>query len=134
MCESQRVIDINKGPLYRTAGYPLEISCNVSNMASYTRQHFEFSIYKPAQPNQPIKIISTKDPNFAYAKYSTRVKTKDIEIERKSDFSVLLHIKSTDDSDAGEYECSTPNVDDLYYGSYAEKTKINSKLKSCICV
>ncbi|XP_023659782.1 immunoglobulin superfamily, member 3-like [Paramormyrops kingsleyae] len=125
VCESQRVIDINKGPLYRAAGYPLEISCNVSNVASYTRQHFEFSIYKLAQPNQPINIISTKDPNFAYAKYSTRVRTKDIEIERKSDFSVLLHIKSTDDLDAGEYECSTPNPDGLYYGSYAEKTKIN---------
>ncbi|XP_048834980.1 immunoglobulin superfamily member 3-like isoform X2 [Brienomyrus brachyistius] len=125
VCESQRVIDINKGPLYRAAGYPLEIFCKVSNVPSYTRQHFQFSIYKPAQPNQPINIISTKDPSFAYAKYSTRVRTKDIEIERKSEFSVVLHIKSTDDSDAGEYECSTPNLDSSYFGSYAEKTKIN---------
>ncbi|XP_041127541.1 immunoglobulin superfamily member 3-like [Polyodon spathula] len=121
---SQRTVQIQQGRLYRAKGYPVTIACNVSGHATNAEQDFEFSIFSPDNPQQQINIISTKNTNFAYAKYGGRVRQKDIFIERRSRDSVLLHIRKLVDGDSGEYECHTPNTDSKYFGTYNDKMNL----------
>ncbi|KAG7463641.1 hypothetical protein MATL_G00178850 [Megalops atlanticus] len=123
VCVGQRVVETQKGPLFRVKGYTVTISCKVSGFKGPPQQNFEFSIFGPSQPE--VKIISTSDPNIAYARYSRRVREGDINITRISGSSVLLYIKTLREEDAGEYECYTPNTDPTYYGSYSSRTKLN---------
>lgn len=73
-------------------------------------------------------MISTDDPNFAYAVFSSRVQKKEIEIERVTGSSVLLKINSVEKDDAGLYTCHTPNTDKEYYGNYGAETTLNGKM------
>ncbi|MBN3275312.1 IGSF3 protein, partial [Polyodon spathula] len=121
---SQRTVQIQQGQLYRAKGYPVTIACNVSGYETNTQQDFEFSFFSPDNPQQEINIISTKNTNFAYAKYRGRVGQKDIFIERRSRDKVLLHIRKLVDDDTGEYECHTPNTDLKYFGTYNDKMSL----------
>ncbi|XP_034779672.2 immunoglobulin superfamily member 3-like isoform X1 [Acipenser ruthenus] len=121
---SQRTVQIQQGRLYRAKGYPVIVSCNVSGYETNTQQEFEFSFFSPDNPQQEINIISTKDTNFAYAKYGGRVRQNDIFIDRRSKDSVLLHIRKLVDGDTGEYECHTPNTDSKYFGTYNDKMNL----------
>nr|XP_015219980.1 PREDICTED: immunoglobulin superfamily member 3-like [Lepisosteus oculatus] len=123
-CAGQRLVQMQEGPLYRARGYPITIACNVSGFKGSTEQDFEFSIYLQERPEQEIKIISTQNPGIAYANYFQRVKDKEIEIERKTGSSVLLHIKDLHESDEGEYECFTPNTDGKFHGVYSAKMNL----------
>ncbi|XDV31241.1 hypothetical protein PO909_033974 [Leuciscus waleckii] len=122
LCYGQRLVQIQEGPLYRVKGYPISISCNVTGFKGSSLQDFEFKVKKS---NVDINIISTKETDFAFAKYSNRVREKDIEIERLSGSSVLLRIKPLLEGDAGDIFCQTPNTDGRFFGSYEAETKLN---------
>uniref|UniRef100_A0A8C9WIB6 Ig-like domain-containing protein n=1 Tax=Scleropages formosus TaxID=113540 RepID=A0A8C9WIB6_SCLFO len=116
---------INEPPLFRAQGSPLTISCTVINSRSSHEQQFDFVIYKKSAPERMVNIISTGDPSFPYADYSKRVRNGDIEVERLSSFSVLLHMKELLKEDDGDFECQTPNQLGTYLGSYSAKTTVN---------
>ncbi|XP_067266333.1 immunoglobulin superfamily member 2-like [Chanodichthys erythropterus] len=122
LCHGQRQVQIQEGPLYRVQGYPISISCNASGFKGPSSQDFEFMVKKS---NVDINMISTEKENFAYAMFSSRVREKDIEIERLSGSSVLLRIKNLLEEDAGELFCHTPNTDGEYSGTYEAGTTLN---------
>lgn len=124
-CYGQRLVQIQEGPLYRVQGYPISISCNVSGFKGPSLQNFEFRLKKS---NMDINIISTENQNFAYAMFSSRVREKDIEIERLSGSSVLLRIKNLLEGDEGDFFCDTPNTDGEYLGTYEAGTTLNGKI------
>ncbi|KAI5621332.1 hypothetical protein C0J50_19267 [Silurus asotus] len=124
-CVGQQSVQIQNGPLYRAKGFPMSISCNVSDLKFSRKQEFAFLIYKPEKPTIQIQIISTNDKNYAYAMYSQRVREKSINIERLSDTSVLFHIMSPKAEDSGKYECFTPNAGTTYHGSYSAETTLH---------
>lgn len=113
------------GPLYRVAGSPLSISCNVSGFASNSStKEFEFRIKSPANPTSDINIISTRDQRFAYAVYSQRLKSKEITLIHVSPNSVVFEIQSLQKSDEGEFDCSVVNSESVYNGVYSAKTTV----------
>ncbi|XP_036894786.1 immunoglobulin superfamily member 2 [Sturnira hondurensis] len=121
----QRQVTVQKGPLFRAEGYPISIGCTVTGHQGPSEQHFQWSVYLPTAPHQEIQIISTKDAAFSYAKYAGRVQSREIYVERVQGNSVLLHISKLQVKDAGEYECHTPNTDQIYYGTYSAKITLN---------
>ncbi|KAL7881732.1 hypothetical protein AOLI_G00085800 [Acnodon oligacanthus] len=125
ICRGEHLVQIQKGPLYRVKGYPMSISCNVSGYSGQADQGFAFSVYKPDYPQKEIRMISTFDSNYAYRVYRERVIENSIEIERLSKTSVILHLKLLQADDAGEFECYTPNLYDIYEGTYNGKTILN---------
>ncbi|XP_057708006.1 immunoglobulin superfamily member 2-like isoform X2 [Corythoichthys intestinalis] len=105
------------------AGSRLSISCNVSGFASATsRKEFEFRVTKLAMPSFPLNIISTADPSFGYAQY--RARGPDIALTYLSPNSVLFEIKSLQQDDEGEYDCSVINPEYIYDGTYSVKTTV----------
>ncbi|XP_057552505.1 immunoglobulin superfamily member 2 [Hippopotamus amphibius kiboko] len=120
----QREVTVQKGPLFRAEGYPISIGCNVTGHQGPSEQHFQWSVYLPTAPTQEIQVISTKDATFSYAKYTQRVQSREIYVERVQGNSVFLHISKLQMKDSGEYECHTPNTDGRYYGSYSAKTDL----------
>ncbi|XP_026074232.1 immunoglobulin superfamily member 2-like [Carassius auratus] len=122
LCSSQRLVQIQEGPLYRVKGYPISISCNVTGFKGPAKQDFQFKVKKS---NEDINMISTSDPHFSYSIFADRVRIKDIEIQMLSGSSVLLRIKNLLEEDAGDFKCETPNTDGSYWGNYAAETKLN---------
>ncbi|NXJ08974.1 IGSF3 protein, partial [Odontophorus gujanensis] len=120
----QRVVTIQKGPLYRVLGSHVTLWCNVSGYQGPAEQAFQWSIYLPSAPEREVQIVSTADPSFPYAIYTQRVRAQEIYVERVQGDAVLLHITELQDRDAGEYECHTPNTDERYFGSYSAKTNL----------
>ncbi|XP_062862758.1 immunoglobulin superfamily member 2 [Trichomycterus rosablanca] len=125
ICVGEHLVHIQEGPLYRVKGFPLSISCNVSGLIGFTSQEFTFSVYKATNPTTEINIISSNKPDYSYAVYSKRVREGSIVIEKLSGISVLFHIKSLEDDDAGTYECYTPNQYSTYLGTYSAQTTLN---------
>ncbi|XP_028656565.2 LOW QUALITY PROTEIN: immunoglobulin superfamily member 3 [Erpetoichthys calabaricus] len=121
---AKREVNVQPGPLYRTAGSHTTIWCNVSGYQGSAEQDFQWSIYLPSAPEREIQIISTKDPDYAYALYSQRVRNKEIYIERVSRDSVVLHIAKLQLQDQGEFECYTPNTEAQYLGVYSAKMNL----------
>ncbi|NXN64801.1 IGSF2 protein, partial [Himantopus himantopus] len=121
----QRVVTVQKGPLYRTAGSHITLWCKVSGYQGPAEQNFQWSIYLPSAPEREVQIVSTIDPSFPYAIYTKRVHNQGIYVERVQGDAVLLHITELQDRDAGEYECHTPNTDGRYFGSYSAKTNLS---------
>lgn len=124
----QREVTIQKGPLFRVAGYPISIGCNVTGHQGPAEQNFQWSVYLPKTPKQEIQIVSTKDASFSYVVYAQRVRSGEIYVERVRGNSVFLHISEPQLKDSGEYECHTPNTDERYYGNYSAKTRLIGKL------
>ncbi|XP_076858033.1 immunoglobulin superfamily member 3-like isoform X1 [Brachyhypopomus gauderio] len=121
----QRLVEMPAGPLFRVKGFPMALSCYVSNFKGSSQQDFAFSVYKDSKQEQEIRIIHTSDPNYAYAIFTSRVNTRDVAIERLSGSSAVLHFASLRMEDAGTYECFTPNTDGTYFGSYTASTEVN---------
>ncbi|XP_040520507.1 immunoglobulin superfamily member 3 isoform X2 [Gallus gallus] len=124
MGAGQRVVTIQKGPLYRVLGSHVTLWCKVSGYQGPAEQTFQWSIYLPSASEREVQIISTADPSFPYAIYTQRVRAQEIYVERVQGDAVLLHITELQDRDAGEYECHTPNTDGRYFGSYSAKTNL----------
>ncbi|RXN11615.1 immunoglobulin superfamily member 3-like protein [Labeo rohita] len=57
--------------------------------------------------------------------FSSRVRNKEIDIERLSGSSVLLKIDNLVEKDAGDLVCETLHTGGAYYGNYAAVTKLN---------
>ncbi|NXX51691.1 IGSF2 protein, partial [Tricholaema leucomelas] len=121
----QRVVTVQKGPLYRVRGSHITLWCKVSGYQGPAEQNFQWSIYLPSAPEREVQIVSTVDPSFPYAIYTQRVRSQGIYVERVQGDAVLLHITELQDRDAGEYECHTPNTDQRYFGSYSAKTNLS---------
>ncbi|XP_021155326.1 immunoglobulin superfamily member 2 isoform X1 [Columba livia] len=121
----QRVVTVQKGPLYRVKGSHITLWCKVSGYQGPAEQNFQWSIYSPSAPEREVQIVSTVDPSFPYAIYTQRVRSRGIYVERVQGDAVLLHITELQDQDAGEYECHTPNTDQRYFGSYSAKTNLS---------
>ncbi|NWX16286.1 IGSF2 protein, partial [Aegotheles bennettii] len=121
---AQRVVTVQKGPLYRTEGSHVTLWCKVSGYQGPAEQNFQWSIYLPSAPEREVQIVSTVDPSFPYAIYTQRVRSRGIYVERVQGDAVLLHITELQDRDAGEYECHTPNTDERYFGSYSAKMNL----------
>uniref|UniRef100_A0A8B9I035 Ig-like domain-containing protein n=1 Tax=Anser brachyrhynchus TaxID=132585 RepID=A0A8B9I035_9AVES len=121
----QRVVTVQKGPLYRVRGSHVTLWCKVSGYQGPAEQNFQWSIYLPSAPEREVQIVSTADPSFPYAVYAQRVHSREIYVERVQGDAVLLHIKELQDQDAGEYECHTPNTDERYFGSYSAKMNLS---------
>ncbi|NXB03934.1 IGSF2 protein, partial [Cnemophilus loriae] len=121
----QRVVTVQKGPLYRVRGSHVTLWCKVSGYQGPAEQNFQWSIYLPSAPEREVQIVSTVDPSFPYAIYTQRVRSRGIFVERLQGDAVLLHIAELQDRDAGEYECHTPNTDERYFGSYSAKTNLS---------
>ncbi|XP_029434838.1 immunoglobulin superfamily member 2 isoform X2 [Rhinatrema bivittatum] len=121
LCASQREVTMEKGPLYRVTGYPITIRCEVSGYQGPSEQNFQWSIYRPSDPQREIQIVSTLRHDFTYALYGARVQRGDIYIERLKGDSALLHITDLLDEDAGDYECHTPSTEERLFGSYSAK-------------
>ncbi|XP_075026080.1 immunoglobulin superfamily member 2 [Calonectris borealis] len=120
----QRVVTVQKGPLYRVRGSHVTLWCKVSGYQGPAEQNFQWSIYLPSAPEREVQIVSTVDPSFPYAIYTQRVRSRGIYVERVQGDAVLLHITELQDRDAGEYECHTPNTDERYFGSYSAKMNL----------
>ncbi|KFO14001.1 Immunoglobulin superfamily member 2, partial [Balearica regulorum gibbericeps] len=121
----QRVVTVQKGPLYRVKGSHVTLWCKVSGYQGPAEQNFQWSIYLPSAPEREVQIVSTIDPSFPYAIYTQRVHSRGIYVERVQGDAVLLHITELQDRDAGVYECHTPNTDESYFGSYSAKTNLS---------
>ncbi|XP_003199212.4 immunoglobulin superfamily member 2 isoform X1 [Danio rerio] len=121
-CDGQRVVQIQDGPLYRVEGFPFSIFCSVSGFKGSSEQDFEFGVKKK---KGEFNIISTKEPDFAFARFSDRVKQKEIEIERMTGSSALLRIKKAMMDDAGQIFCHTPSTDPRLFGVYEAETTLN---------
>ncbi|NXX83211.1 IGSF2 protein, partial [Urocolius indicus] len=125
MSTGQRVVTVQKGPLYRTEGSHITLWCKVSGYQGPSEQNFQWSIYLPSAPEREVQIVSTVDLSFPYAIYTQRVHGRGIYVERLQGDAVLLHITELQDRDAGEYECHTPNTDERYFGSYSAKMNLS---------
>ncbi|NXN87777.1 IGSF2 protein, partial [Bombycilla garrulus] len=121
----QRVVTVQKGPLYRVRGSHITLWCKVSGYQGPAEQNFQWSIYLPSAPEREVQIVSTVDPSFPYAIYTQRVRGRGIFVERLRGDAVLLHITELQERDAGQYECHTPNTDERYFGSYSAKTNLS---------
>ncbi|XP_059198542.1 immunoglobulin superfamily member 3 [Centropristis striata] len=121
---AQRVVTVQSGPLVRTEGSHVTILCNVTGYKEGVEQDFEWSMYLPSAPDREIRIVSTAQPNYAYAVYSQRVNNKEIYVERLSGDSAVLHITKVQAKDQGLFECYTPNTDGRYLGSYSARTNL----------
>ncbi|XP_068184841.1 immunoglobulin superfamily member 3 [Antennarius striatus] len=121
---AQRVVTVQEGPLIRTEGSHVTIWCNVTGYKEGVEQDFEWSVYLPSVPDREIRIVSTAQPNYAYAIYAQRVNSKEIYVERLSRDSAVLHITKAQAKDQGLFECYTPNTDGRYLGSYSARTNL----------
>ncbi|XP_060785555.1 immunoglobulin superfamily member 3 isoform X2 [Neoarius graeffei] len=121
---AQRLVSVQPGPMVRTEGSHMTIWCNVTGYREGVEQDFEWSIYLDTAPDREIRIVSTAQPNYAYAVYADRVNAKEIYVERLSRDSALLHITKLKAQDQGVFECYTPNTDGQYLGIYSARTNL----------
>ncbi|KAM6986399.1 immunoglobulin superfamily member 3 [Aplochiton taeniatus] len=115
---------VQSGPLVRTEGSHVTVWCNVTGYKEGREQDFEWSMYLPSAPDREIRIVSTAQPNYAYAVYARRVNAKEIWVERLSGDSAMLHMAKVEAMDQGVFECYTPNTDGQYLGSYSARTNL----------
>lgn len=124
---AKRVVTVQSGALVRTEGSHATIWCNVTGYKEGKEQDFEWSMYLPSVPDREIRIVSTAQPNYAYAIFAQRVNAKEIYVERLSGDSALLHITKLEAKDQGLFECYTPNTDGQFLGSYSARTNLTGE-------
>ncbi|XP_078264832.1 immunoglobulin superfamily member 3-like [Rhinoraja longicauda] len=123
-CFAQRKVILPEGPLYRAEGRHVTMQCEVRGTQLSQEQSFEWSVALLEKPTWDVQIISSHDPGYTYAVYSQRVASGEIYVERITNISVRLHITNLRKSDTGKYACHTPNMEDIYWGSYNAFTKL----------
>ncbi|KAM9850945.1 immunoglobulin superfamily member 3-like [Aulostomus maculatus] len=117
-------IEVQAGPLYRVEGAPLSISCNASGFISDSAvKEFQFQYKKPGKQTN-MNIISTGDQSFAYAKFLTRVRKREIVLTHVTPNSVLFEILSLQRDDEGEYTCAVVNSESVYRETYSATTTV----------
>ena len=79
--------------------------------------------------NIDINVISTKDQNFAYGKFDSRVRSQEITLKMSAPNSVLFTISKLKADDEGAYECVAENYEDDYDGTYSAKITVKGKVK-----
>ncbi|XP_061735120.1 immunoglobulin superfamily member 3-like [Nerophis ophidion] len=120
--EAEVLTKIQAGPLYRMAGSPLSISCNVSGFINVrSLKDFEFRVTKPFTAGE-LNIISTEDPQFGYTVYQNR--GNDITLSHVTPNSVLFEIQSLRKDDEGKYNCHVINPESVYKGTYDATTVV----------
>lgn len=113
------------GPLYRTVGSRLSITCNVSGFSSHdATKHFEFRFMPPANPSNGLNIISTGNKHFGYAMFSSRVRSGEIALTHGSPNSVVFEVQRLQKADEGGFECSVVNLESTYNGVYSSTTEV----------
>uniref|UniRef100_A0A8C4ZEW4 Ig-like domain-containing protein n=1 Tax=Gadus morhua TaxID=8049 RepID=A0A8C4ZEW4_GADMO len=116
--------EVPSGPLYRVAGHPLRVPCNVSGFRDAEREKgFQVLMQEP-EKTMDINVISARDQNFAWGKFSGRVKSKEITLAMLAPNSALFTIGELKASDEGEYECAVENDETAYDGTYSAKIKV----------
>lgn len=120
------------GPLYRTMGSRLSITCNVRGFSSpNATKDFEFRFLPPSVPPTYHNIISTSTKNFGYAIYSRRVQTGDIKLTHASPNSVVFEIQRLQKADEGEFQCLVVNSEHVYKGIYSDTTLVKGITLLC---
>lgn len=124
-CGYARILtEVQIGPLYRVVGAPLSISCNVTGFANAGAiKIFEYLVQKPGSQREE-NVISTSDPDFAYAKYKRRAEKHEIALTHTSPNTALFEIYQLEKTDEGEYECSSVKNSIVYDGIYSAKTSV----------
>uniref|UniRef100_A0A7N9CTN7 Immunoglobulin superfamily member 8 n=1 Tax=Macaca fascicularis TaxID=9541 RepID=A0A7N9CTN7_MACFA len=122
-CWAREVL-VPEGPLYRVTGTAVSISCNVTGYEGPAQQNFEWFLYRPEAPDTALGIVSTKDTQFSYAIFKSRVVAGEVQVQRLQGDAVVLKIARLQAQDAGIYECHTPSTDTRYLGSYSGKVEL----------
>ncbi|MBN3293319.1 IGSF8 protein, partial [Polypterus senegalus] len=120
-----REVSLPPGPLYRVAGFPLSLPCSVSGYDGSPIQDFEWFLYRNGAGGNPIGAISTRDRNFPYAPFKSRVRAGEVRIERDRGDMVRLVIQRLRAEDQGVWECYTPSTDARYLGNYSSTVTVN---------
>ncbi|XP_056435580.1 immunoglobulin superfamily member 3-like [Gadus chalcogrammus] len=123
-CGARVLTEVPSGPLYRVAGHPLRVPCNVSGFRDAEREKgFQVLMQEP-EKTMDINVISARDPHFAWGKFSGRVKSREITLAMLAPNSALFTIGELKASDEGEYECVVVNDETAYDGTYSAKIKV----------
>ncbi|XP_007546428.1 immunoglobulin superfamily member 3-like [Poecilia formosa] len=125
LCEAQVNTEIQAGPLYRVVGSLLSISCNASGFSNpNSKKDFEIRMKDPAKPFQEINVMSTRESDFSYARFSSRIRKNEISIKHVDSNSIIFEIQYLQKEDDGEYECTVVNPEYTYNGVYSAKTVV----------
>uniref|UniRef100_A0A3B3VD91 Immunoglobulin superfamily member 2-like n=1 Tax=Poecilia latipinna TaxID=48699 RepID=A0A3B3VD91_9TELE len=117
--------EIQAGPLYRVVGSLLSISCNASGFSNpNSKKDFEIRMKDPAKPFQEINVMSTRESDFSYARFSSRIRKNEISIKHVDSNSIIFEIQYLQKEDDGEYECTVVNPEYTYNGVYSAKTVV----------
>ncbi|XP_018431214.1 PREDICTED: immunoglobulin superfamily member 2-like, partial [Nanorana parkeri] len=124
LSHAQNEVTIEQGPLYRTVGSDITIWCKETGYRGASDLEFQYLVRLQSAPALEINVVSSDDPNFSYAKYSQRVLSGNINVERVTRTHTVLHIINVQEGDTGEYECYTPNTAATFQGTYSAKTNL----------
>lgn len=114
-----RDVSLPSGPLYRVAGFPLSLPCEVSAYEGPRTQEFEWFLYRDDSGGRQMGVISTRDKGFPYVPFQARVRNGEVRVERDSGNQVRLVVQRLRAEDQGKYECYTPSTDSTYQGNYS---------------
>lgn len=119
-----REVMLPTGPLYRVAGFPMSLPCNVSGYEGPRTQDFEWFLYREDASEMQIGVVSTRDQGFPYAPFQGRVRSGEVRVERDSDDKARLVIQRLRPDDQGRFECYTPSTDVRYQGTYSASVNV----------
>lgn len=85
-------------------------------------------MYREDAAAQQIGVVSTRDKDFTYALFHSRVQSGEIRVERDLDNKARLVIQRLRLEDQGRYECYTPSTDSRYFGNYSASVHIKGIL------
>ncbi|KAM9409549.1 immunoglobulin superfamily member 8 [Pholidichthys leucotaenia] len=114
-----RDVTLPTGPLFRVAGFPLSLPCDVSGYEGPRTQDFEWFLYRDDSAGRQMGVVSTRDKGFPYAPFTARVRSGEVRVERDSGDKVRLIIQRLRAEDQGKWECYTPSTDSKYQGNYS---------------
>ncbi|CAL8369671.1 unnamed protein product [Arctogadus glacialis] len=123
-CGARVLTEVPSGPLYRVVGHPLRVPCNVSGFRDAEREKGFQVLMQVPEKAMDINVVSARDQNFAWGKFSGRVDSKEITLAMLAPNSALFTIGELMASDEGEYECAVENDETAYDGTYSAKIKV----------
>lgn len=119
--------EVQVGPLYRVVDTRLSISCKASGYPADKRTDFEFRVERPSRPGLPYNVISSADPDYAFASHNVRVGKKEIDLIHQSQSQVVFVIEKLLKEDEGEYECISVTTETVLDGIFSAKTVVKGK-------
>ncbi|KAF6738617.1 Immunoglobulin superfamily member 2 [Oryzias melastigma] len=124
LCEARVNTEVQVGPLYRVVDTRLSISCKASGYPADKRTDFEFRVERPSRPGLPYNVISSADPDYAFASHNVRVAKKEIDLIHQSQSQVVFVIEKLLKEDEGEYECISVTTETVLDGIFSAKTVV----------